>query len=111
MGKKPIEAIEEYLGKVTDPRVDRTKDHKLIDIITTAITAVICGAENWVDIELFGKSKLSWLNTFLELPNGIPSHDTIGRVFAKIDAQQFRLAFYEWIWAVNDIIAGQIYQH
>jgi hypothetical protein len=109
MPKKPLEAIEEHFGKVPDPRVDRTKDHKLIEIIAIAICAVICRAENWVDIELFGKSKLPWLKTFLELPNGIPSHDTFGRVFAKIDAQQFQLAFYEWVWAVNDIIAGQIY--
>lgn len=108
MPKKPLEAIEEYFGKVSDPRLDRTKDHKLIDIIAIAICAVICGAENWVDIELYGKSKMTWLSTFLELPNGIPSHDTFGRVFAKLDAQQFQLAFYEWVWAVNDIIVGQI---
>src|SRR5690606_18368170 len=108
MRKKPLEAIEEHFGKVADPRIDRTKDHKLIDIIAIAICAVICGAENWVDIELYGKSKLPCLKTFLELPNGIPSHDTFGRVFAKIDAQQFQLAFYEWVWAVNEIIAGKI---
>lgn len=108
MPKKPLEAIEEHFSKVSDPRVDRTKDHKLIDIIAIAICAVICGAEGWVDIELFGKSKLPWLKTFLELPNGIPSHDTFGRVFSRIDAQQFQLAFHEWVWAVNDIIQGQI---
>jgi predicted transposase YbfD/YdcC len=108
MRKKPLEAIEEHFSKVTDPRVDRTKDHNLIDIIAIAICAVICGAEGWVDIELFGKSKLPWLKTFLELPNGIPSHDTFGRVFSRIDAQEFQLAFYEWVWAVNDIIQGQI---
>ena len=108
MPKKPLEAIEEYFGKVSDPRVERTKEHKLIDIIAIALCAVICGAEGWVDIELFGKSKLPWLKTFLELPNGIPSHDTFGRVFARIDAQEFQLAFYEWVWAVNDIVEGQI---
>lgn len=108
MPKKPLEAIEEYFSKVSDPRVDRTKEHKLIDMIAIAICAVICGAEGWVDIELFGKSKLPWLKTFLELPNGIPSHDTFGRVFSRIDAQQFQVAFYEWVWAVNDIIRGQI---
>ena len=108
MPKKPLEAIEAHFSKVSDPRVERTKEHKLIDMIAIAICAVICGAEGWVDIELFGKSKLPWLKTFLELPNGIPSHDTFGRVFAKIDAQQFQLAFYEWVWAVNDIIQGQI---
>ena len=108
MRKKPLEAIEEHFSKVTDPRKERTKDHKLIDIIGIAICAVICGAEGWVDIELYGKSKQDWLRTFLELPNGIPSHDTFGRVFSLIDAQQFQLAFYEWVWAVNDIIQGQI---
>lgn len=108
MPKKPLAAIEERFGKVTDPRVNRTKAHKLIDIIAIALCAVICGAENWVDIELYGKSKQAWLRTFLELPNGIPVHDTFGRVFAKMDAQQFQLAFYEWVWAVNDIIQGQI---
>jgi len=108
MPKKPLEAIEEHFSKVTDPRVNRTKEHKLIDIIAIAICAVICGAEGWVDVELYGKSKQPWLNTFLELPNGIPSHDTFGRVFSLLDAQQFQLAFYEWVWAVNDIIQGQI---
>src|SRR3989304_995578 len=108
MSRKPLEAIEEHFSKVVDPRKDRTKAHKLIDIIAIAICAVICGAEGWVDIELFGKSKLHWLATFLELPNGIPSHDTFGRVFSLIDAGQFQLAFYEWVWAVNDILQGQI---
>jgi len=108
MSKKPLEGIAAHFRKVSDPRVDRTKAHKLIDIIAIAICAVICGAENWVDIELYGKSKLHWLSTFLELRNGIPSHDTFGRVFAQLDAQEFQLAFYEWVWAVNDIIQGQI---
>ena len=108
MAKKPLEAIEEHFSRVTDPRVDRTKEHKLIDLITIAICAVICGAEGWTDIENFGNSKLSWLRTFLELPNGIPSHDTFGRVFSMLDAQQFQLAFYDWVLAVNEIVHGQI---
>lgn len=108
MTKKPLEAIGEYFSKVSDPRVDRTKEHKLIDLIGIAICAVICGAEGWTDIENFGNSKVVWLKTFLELPNGIPSHDTFGRVFSLLDAQQFQLAFYEWVLAVNQIIHGQI---
>jgi len=108
MPKKPLEAIEEYFSKVTDPRKERTKDHKLIDIIAIAICAIICGAEGWTDVEIFGNSKVVWLKTFLELSNGIPSHDTFGRVFGKIDAQQFQMAFWEWVWAVNDIVQGQI---
>jgi len=108
MRKKPLEAIEAHFSKVSDPRQDRTKDDKLIDIIAIAICAVICGAEGWVDIENFGNSKLTWLKTFLELPKGIPSHDTLGRVFSMIDAQEFQLAFCEWVWAVNDMVQGQI---
>ena len=107
MPKKPLEAIEEHFSKVTDPRIERTKDHKLIDIIAVAICAVICGAEGWTDTENFGKSKEIWLRSFLELPNGIPSHDTFGRVFAIIDAQEFQLAFWEWVCAVNELIQGQ----
>ncbi|GAB4503273.1 MAG: ISAs1-like element ISEc26 family transposase [Anaerolineales bacterium] len=108
MPKKPLEALEAHFSKVTDPRMDRTKAHKLIDIIAIAICAVICGAEGWTDIEYFGKSKEPWLRTFLELPNGIPSHDTFGRVFSMIDAQQSQLAFWEWVCAVNDLIQGQV---
>lgn len=108
MTKKPLEEIAKHFSKVSDPRVDRTKEHKLIDLIGIAICAVICGAEGWTDIENFGNSKIAWLSTFLELPNGIPSHDTFGRVFSILDAQQFQLAFYEWVMAVNEIIPGQI---
>ena len=108
MPKKPLETIEEHFSKVTDPRIDRGKEHKLIDMIVIAICAVICGAEGWTDIENFGNSKLPWLKSFLELPNGIPSHDTFGRVFSMLDAQQFQLAFYEWVLAVNEIVQGQI---
>jgi len=108
MPKKPLEAIEEHFSKVNDPRIDRRKEHKLIDMIVISICAVICGAEGWTDIENFGNSKQPWLKTFLELPNGIPSHDTFGRVFSMLDAQQFQLAFYEWVLAVNEIVHGQI---
>jgi len=108
MPKKPLEAIEEHFGKVKDPRKDRTREHKLIDIITIAMCGVICGAEGWVDIENFGNNKILWLKTFLELPNGIPSHDTFGRVFSLIDAQEFQAAFYNWVFAVNEIVQGQI---
>ena len=108
MPKKSLEVIEEHFSKVTDPRKDRTKEHKLIDIIVIAICAVICGVEGWVDVELYGNSKLHWLSTFLELPNGIPSHDTFGRVFSIIDAQQFQFAFYDWVLAVNEITKGQV---
>jgi predicted transposase YbfD/YdcC len=108
MTPKALKAIEKHFGQISDPRVERTKEHKLVDIIAIALCAVICGAENWVDIELYGNSKLAWLTTFLELAHGIPSHDTFGRVFRRIDAQEFQKAFFEWVIAVNDLIQGQI---
>ncbi len=108
MVPKALKAIEKHFGQITDPRVERTKEHKLVDIIAIALCAVICGAENWVDVALYGNSKLAWLVTFLELPHGIPSHDTFGRVFRRIDAQEFQKVFFEWVIAVNDLIQGQI---
>jgi len=108
MAPKALKAIEKHFGQITDPRVERTKEHKLVDIIAIALCAVICGAENWVDVELYGNSKLAWLATFLELPHGIPSHDTFGRVFRRIDAQEFQKVFFEWVIAVNHLIQGQI---
>src|SRR6266487_332445 len=108
MEERELRDLETIFAQVEDPRLERTKQHRLRDIIIIAICAVICGADGWVGIEEFGKAKEDWLSTFLELPNGIPSHDTFGRVFSLIDAQQFQLAFYEWVWAVNDIIQGQI---
>jgi predicted transposase YbfD/YdcC len=69
---------------------------------------VVCGADTWVDVELFGKSKKGWLDKFLELPNGIPSHDTFGRVFAMLDAQRFQSRFIDWVRAVSELTAGQV---
>ncbi len=71
-----MNSLQQIFEALEDPRVDRTKHHPLLDIIVIAILGVLCGAEGWVDIESFGKTKEAWLSTFLELPNGIPSHDT-----------------------------------
>lgn len=80
--EKPAVAISDHFADLEDPRIDRTKLHQLLDIIIVAICAVICGADSWVEVEEFGNAKIDWFRTFLELPNGIPSHDTFGRVFA-----------------------------
>ena len=71
-------SILDHFSDLDDPRVERTRRHKLVDIIAIAICATICGADSWVHVELFGRSKLEWFQTFLELPNGVPSHDTFG---------------------------------
>lgn len=91
-----------------DPRVDRTKKHHLSDILVIAICAVICGADGWVQIEVFGNSKKKWLKTFLELPNGIPSHDTFGRLFAKLNPQAFEEAFLAWITELATASKGRL---
>ena len=95
-----ITLISEF-SKINDPRLDRQKLHKLIDILAITVCAVICGANTWNDIEQYGQSKHDWLETFLELPNGIPSHDTIRRVFIIIDPKEFRTAFINWVDSIR----------
>ena len=101
-------SIREHFASLPDPRIDRQKRHNLIDIISITICAVIAGAEAWTDVEAFGKAKEPWFRTFLELPNGIPSHDTFGRVFSLLDPLVFQKAFTQWVQAVNEVFKGQV---
>ena len=97
-----------YFAELEDPRVERTKQHKLLDILIIAICGIICGAEGWVGIEEFGKEKEEWLKTMLELPNGIASHDMFGRVFTRLDPVKFEACFFEWVQSLTEGIAGVI---
>jgi len=101
-------SITEHFASLEDPRIDRTKRHNLLDIVTIAICGTICGADSWVDIELFGHCKEEWFKSFLELPNGIPSHDTFGDVFARLDPDQFQRCFIELIQAVAQVTQGEV---
>jgi predicted transposase YbfD/YdcC len=86
-----------HFDELTDPRMDRTKLHRLSDMIALALCATICGADSWADVERFGKEKLDWLQTFLPLENGVPSHDTFGRVFARLDTEEFLACLTHWV--------------
>lgn len=101
-------SILKYFGDLEDPRIDRTKHHPLISIVAIAILAVICGADSWVAIETYAQSKRDWLEQFLPLPNGIPSHDTFARVFARLDPEQLQQCFGQWIERLTTDMGGQV---
>jgi predicted transposase YbfD/YdcC len=96
----PELSIAHHFAALEDPRIDRTKKHSLNDILVIALCAVLGGADSFDDIEEFGRAKRDWLGRFLELPNGIPSHDTFGRVFAALNPKAFQRCFYSWMNAV-----------
>lgn len=103
--------LHEFFRQIPDPRINRNKKHLLIDIVLLSVLAVICGAESWDSIEMFGKSKIDFLRRFLRLPNGIPSHDTINRVFSLLRPDKFEQLFIQWTDSLrikgisNEIIA------
>jgi predicted transposase YbfD/YdcC len=98
----------ECFGEISDLRDTNDIKHKLIDIVVTTVLAVLCGANTWNDIEDFGKSKEEWLRKFLELPFGIPSHDTFNRVFSMLDPKEFHECFREWVSTLYEKIAREI---
>jgi DDE_Tnp_1-associated/Transposase DDE domain len=108
MEERDLRALETIFAQVEDPRMERTKLHRLRDIIIIANCGVICGADGWVGIAEFGKAKESWLTELLKLPNGIPSHDTFGRVFAHIDPKQFEVSFHQWVQGISGTTEGVI---
>ena len=101
-------SLVEHFAALEDPRVERTKLHPLVSILVIALCAVICGAESWDEIALFGKAKEAWVKSFLDLPYGIPSHDTFNRVFAALDPKQFEACFVAWMQAVAQVLPAQV---
>ena len=100
--------LVECLSDLKDTRKQIGQDHKFIDILVIAVCAVICGADGFTGMENFGKAKEDWLRTFLELPHGIPSHDTFGRVFARIKPREFQHCFLRWVQGLTRRVAGEI---
>lgn len=101
-------SIASFFDGLTDSRSLHGRRHVLGDIVAIAVCAVVCGAETWVDVELFGLAKLPWLRTFLLLPHGIPSHDTFGRIFSRIDPAEFERRFRAWTTALAGSIVGVV---
>jgi len=95
-------SLHDFFKNLPDNRIERNKQHLLIDIVILTIIAVICGADSWDSIELFGKSKKEFLLKFLKLPNGIPSHDTINRVISSINGDKFEELFIHWVSSIRD---------
>jgi predicted transposase YbfD/YdcC len=108
MADLPLLTIHRCFADLDDPRRDHLQQHRLLDIVIIAIAATICGADSWVEIEEWGHARLAWLQTILALPNGIPSHDTFGRVFAALDPDQFRQGFLAWIAVIQQHTHGEI---
>ena len=101
-------SIVEHFRTLADPRVERTKRHRLLDILVIALCTLLTGGEGFQDMELLGKSKHTWLRTFRALPHGIPSHDTFGRVFARLNPQRFQECFVAWTRAVAQLTQGTL---
>ncbi|MGQ9687118.1 MAG: ISAs1 family transposase [Thiobacillaceae bacterium] len=108
MSQAVVTSIQQHCGGLKDPRIDRCKRHQLLDILAIAICAVICSTDDGTEVEAFGKAKLAWFKTFLDLPNGIPSHDTFGRVFARLDPIPFEACFLRWIRALAELLPAEV---
>jgi predicted transposase YbfD/YdcC len=101
-------SLEECFSDLPDPRVQGRCDHKLMDIVMIAVCAALCGANSWVGVETVARAKEAWFRQFLRLENGIPSHDTFGDVFTKIDSEAFQARFMRWVEAVFRVTKGQV---
>jgi len=102
-----MDLIEAFQG-INDPRIERHRRHYLQDILFIAICSFICGADKWTEVVDFGLAKEKWFKQFLSLPNGIPSHDTFGRVFSLLCPAEFQTCFLAWVRSISEITQGEI---
>jgi hypothetical protein len=100
--------ISEHFASLSDPRIERTKLHPLMNILSIALWMVLSGADDWVAIEVYGHAKQAFLSTFLDLTNGIPAHDTFRRVFGLLDPVQFQHCFLAWVRTIERLTSGEV---
>lgn len=103
-----LETLTICFAELEDPRVQASCDHQLLDILAITILAVTCGADDWTDLETFGRLRQDWLKTFLDLAGGIPSHDTFRRVLGLLDRQQFAACLFHWTQAIHEATGGKL---
>ena len=109
MSKISLCSLDEHFSNLSDPRRDTAnKRHNLIDIVVIAICGVICGADDFSSIANFGEAKEEWFSGFLELPNGIPSHDTFNAVFSKLNPAEFREGFISWVSSLVEALEDEV---
>jgi len=107
MGKPFAEKTFQHFERITDPRTNRGKNHSLPEMIFLTLCATICGADSWADVERYGKAKLDWLRQFVPFEGGVPSHDTLGRVFARLDSLEFYACLHSWVVDICQSVRGQ----
>ena len=107
MKKQTYATLTEHFACLPDPRIDRTKLHSLHSLLVLSICAILGGANNWVELERFAEAKRAWFETFVDLPHGIPSHDTFSRVFSLLDAESFAACFRAWMNTVIQTTGGE----
>lgn len=100
-------SVEDAFGDLKDPR-SRSPEHLLSELLVVAIAAILSGADSWVGIATWGEAKIEWLRQYLKLANGVPSHDTFGRVFAMLDAKQFEACFVRWVGGLCQGLEGKV---
>ena len=103
----PAALVYNSFERITDPRVDRGSNHDLLEMIFMALTAAICGADGWVDVERFAKAKIDWFRRYIDLEYGVPSHDTFGRVFSRLDTGEFLASMHDWVDRFANSLRGQ----
>jgi predicted transposase YbfD/YdcC len=104
----PKLSLIQHFKNLPDPRINRSKEHELIDVLTIAICTLLCAGESFNDMEDFGKAKEDWFRTFLTLKNGIPSHDTFNRIFAALCPVAFGDCFIAWTQSLRRAVAQEI---